>query len=94
MESGRSLAKSELIRSTAESSGSTTPSAGCLCSVHKGLKAFSCRNTKVSLKELLPEVNQELSQCRFRGSQVPSEDRDCLKVPIQHWFVFSSLFSG
>lgn len=93
MESGRSLAKSELTRSTAESSGSTTPSAGSLCSVCEGLKAFSCRNTKVSLKELLPEVTQELPQCRFRGSQDSNEDQGCLKVPIQHWFVFSGLFS-
>lgn len=37
------LEKSE-IRSSKESPGTTTPSAGSLCYTHEGPRAFSCRN--------------------------------------------------
>lgn len=65
------LQNQNLLEALKKVLGPTTPSAGSLCYLHEGIKAFSGiysigANCKLAS---FPGTSQELPQCRFRGSQ-------------------------
>lgn len=72
---GRSLAKSEL-RSSEESSRTTTPSAGSLCYIHESLRVFSYQKigAHCKLPVSLRLVRSYHNVGRFGGARVSNQD--------------------